>query len=74
MGFALMIGNCFRCGISFSFNPMSVPSFKDGEGIRQPVCRCCITQLNILRMDQGLDAFIIPADAYEPCDENELSG
>ena len=72
MGFALMIGICFRCGHRFSFNPMRVPSFKDYAGVRQPVCATCIAQVNIQRMDNGLDAFIIPADAYEACDENEL--
>jgi len=73
MGFALMIANCFSCGVQFSFNPMSVPSFKDHQGVRQPVCLSCITGINILRAAKGLDAFIIPADAYEACDENELT-
>ncbi len=72
MGYALMLGHCFRCGMRFSFNPMRVPSFKDGDGVRQPICLCCITQVNGLRMEKGLDAFIIPANAYDACDENEL--
>ena len=72
MGFALMIAHCFRCGARFSFNPMRVPSFKDGDGVRQPVCRGCIITVNMARMEKGLDAFIVPKDAYEACDENEL--
>jgi len=72
MGYALMIGNCFNCTIKFSFNPLRVPSFRDSKGVRQPVCLGCITAINIKRMEKGLDAFIIPADAYEACDENEL--
>ena len=72
MGFALVIGHCLVCTIRFSFNPMRVPSFKDSQGVRQPVCLGCITAINLKRMEQGHDAFVIPADAYEPCDENEL--
>ena len=72
MGYALMLGHCFVCTIRFSFNPMRVPSFKDGKGVRQPVCLGCITAINIKRMELGHDAFVIPADAYEACDETEL--
>jgi len=72
MGYAFMIGNCFVCGHQFSFNPMRVPAFKDSQAVRQPVCLACITSVNVLRVNNGLDAFVIPADAYEPCDESEL--
>lgn len=72
MGFAIMLGVCFRCGDQFSFNPMRVPSFKDATGKRQEVCLSCIMYINKFRVDQGRDAFIIPADAYEACDESEL--
>ena len=72
MGYAFMIGGCFVCGGRFSFNPMRVPSFKDSDGVRQPVCRVCIADVNKVRQTNGLDAFVIPADAYEACDESEL--
>jgi len=72
MGYAFMLGNCFVCGHRFSFNPMRVPSFKDSQAVRQPVCLACITAVNVLRTNNGLDAFVIPAEAYEPCDETEL--
>ncbi len=58
--------------VPFCQNQHELPSFKDYAGVRQPVCATCIAQVNIQRMDNGLDAFIIPADAYEACDENEL--
>lgn len=72
MGYAFVIGNCFVCGCRFTFNPMRVPSFKDSAGVRQPVCQNCITLVNVKRTEAGLDAFIIPTDAYEACDESEL--
>ena len=72
MGYAFMLGSCFVCGGRFSFNPMRVPSFKDSKGVRQPVCLACITEINVARTDGGVDAFIIPDDAYDPCNEDEL--
>ena len=72
MGYAFMLGKCMVCERSFYFNPVRVPSFRDSEGVRQPVCHTCILQVNDKRVELGLDAFVIPVDAYEPCDESEL--
>jgi hypothetical protein len=72
MGYAFVIGGCWTCGKMFTFNPVRVPSVKDGNGVRQPICRDCIEQANAMRKARGLEPFSIPADAYEACDEMEL--
>lgn len=72
MGYALAMGHCMVCQQVFAFNPVKVPSFRDERQERQPVCRHCITHINTLRVANGVGAFVIPEDAYDPVDENEL--
>ena len=69
MGYALMIDSCFVCNRMFAFNPVTVPSFRDSEGVRQPTCKRCMIHGNDLRVKKGLPIFQIRDDAYEPCDE-----
>ena len=71
MGYALAMGHCLVCRQVFSFNPVKVPSFRV-DGTKEPVCRECIKQANELRIKNGVEPFIIPADAYEACEEGEL--
>jgi hypothetical protein len=72
MGYVFAIGSCWTCGKMFTFNPVRVPSVKDGNGVRQPICRDCMEHANKIRQEKGLEAFLILSDAYEPCDESEL--
>ena len=72
MGYAFCIGECYTCGRQFTFNPLRVPSWRDSEGVRRPLCRPCVEHINGERAKQGREPFTIPADAYEPIDENEL--
>lgn len=72
MGFAFGIGNCYACGQLFTFNPMKVPSTKDKDEVRQPVCASCLIKWNASRVENGLPAIPALSGAYEPCDENEL--
>lgn len=72
MGYALCYGECYACGKLFYFNPVRVPSFRDGDGVKQPVCLDCITRMNAQRKERGLEEWTIPADAYTECDEAEL--
>jgi len=72
MGYALMIAPCFFCRMPFGFHPHKVPSIRDAEGVRQPVCRTCIDRANIERPKRGLPPLQYSKDAYEACDEREL--
>lgn len=72
MSYALMMGPCFACGQPFSFNPIRVPSFRDQNGTRQPVCEHCMNLVNAKREQRGLPKHTWPADAYEACAEEEL--
>jgi len=65
MGFMMVLGNCYACGIIFSFNADWVPSIRI-EGVREPLCRDCMNRVNRLRADNGVDAIYIHPDAYEP--------
>lgn len=71
MGFALCTGTCAACHRLIIFNPVRVPSVRI-EGEREPVCEACMKAANVERVKQGLEPFVILADAYEPCDEAEL--
>ena len=73
MGYAICLDNCFSCRKLFGFNPMKVPSIKDKEGVRQPICRECIDAANLLRIRNGLAPATPAPDAYEACDESELN-
>ena len=67
MGYAFCIGSCFCCNKVFGFNPMSVPSYKN-----EPLCESCVTEVNAVRIEKGLEPFPIAENAYQPVDENEL--
>ena len=72
MGYVFVAGPCFGCKRMFSYNPMRVPSITiDGE--RQPVCLVCINRVNPQRIANGLEPIIPKHDAYDACDEEELS-
>jgi len=71
-GYAFMTGSCFACGGLFTFHPHKVPSIKDDQGVRQPICKGCIEAANKERPKYGLEPFKYPQDAYSPCPEEEL--
>ncbi len=72
MGYALVVGSCYTCRTIISFNPNHVPSIRDGQGVRQPICRGCIEKANPARKANGLPEITIYPDAYEPISEYEL--
>jgi hypothetical protein len=72
MGYALCFSNCFSCNRVFGFNPMRVPSI-NVNGQRHPVCRDCIARANPIRVANGLDPVVPAANAYDACEEGELS-
>ena len=72
MGYVAAVSPCFACGRPFSFNPIRVPSLRDSNNVRQPVCEDCINKVNPIREKKGLLPITYSADAYTCCDENEL--
>ena len=71
-GYALAFGPCVSCRETFGFNPVRVPSVRIG-GERQPICRTCVERANPMRIGNGLPPIVPAQDAYEPCEESELS-
>jgi hypothetical protein len=71
MSYALGYGICYSCKQPFTFNPRKVPSLTL-NGRREPFCRKCIDEANVVRKEKGLPLFILALGAYEPCDEREL--
>ena len=72
MGYAIATGTCYCCGRIFYFNPVRVPSARDQNGEKQPVCKNCILEVNRRKAEMGLPEFVVPDDAYEPVNEMEL--
>lgn len=64
MGYMVAFGTCFGCKRTISFNPRSVPSY---EG--HPICRTCITTVNVRRKAAGLPLWPVAADAYRETEE-----
>lgn len=68
----MLFAACWCCRQPFGSNPSLVPSIrvKDGvpdpEGVREPLCRSCVEQLNKARVAKGLEPFKIHPEAYEP--------
>jgi hypothetical protein len=73
MGYAFCTGPCIGCGILFTFNPVKVPSSSAITGQREPICRPCFDRINARRKQMGLAPFPLHPDAYEACEEGELS-
>ena len=72
MGYAIVFSACCSCGEVFGYNPHSVPSARDTQGVRQPICRPCVEKANPIRKAKGLPEITILPDAYEPISEYEL--
>jgi len=73
MGYAFMMGQCFSCRQVFTFNPVRVPSVRDKNRERQPICGNCMNKVNMEKESLGLPCFLVPSDAYEACHEDELT-
>jgi hypothetical protein len=69
MGFVSVTGPCWSCGRIFTFSPTKVPSHRDENGVRQPVCAMCMEQVNAKRVEMGLPPHPVRAGAYEPDEE-----
>lgn len=69
MGYMLAMGRCYSCGQLFSFAPDLVPSIRDRDGVKQPICRACIEYANPERIKRGLAPIEILPGAYEPEEE-----
>jgi uncharacterized CHY-type Zn-finger protein len=71
-GYAFMYSDCFTCHGMFGYHPHKVPSIRDANNVRQPVCGGCIHRANVERVKRGLEPLAILPGAYEPCPEEEL--
>ena len=65
-GYMMVLGPCWSCGRPFSFNADHVPSHRDENGVRQPVCGDCMARVNAIREENGLPPHPIHPMAYQP--------
>jgi Fe-S-cluster-containing dehydrogenase component len=72
MGVAFAMAPCIGCGATFTFNPVRVPSIRI-NGSREPICRNCVARVNPIRRKNGLAEIVPLPDAYDACDESEMS-
>jgi hypothetical protein len=71
MGFVSCTGTCYTCRKLITFNPNKVPSIRI-NGVKEPVCRECITAANPKRKANGMPEITILPGAYEAAPEEEI--
>jgi hypothetical protein len=72
MGYVFAMGPCCNCGQLFSYNPLRVPSVRNINGVREPVCLSCVERSNPWRIANGLAPIVLLPGAYEACDETDF--
>lgn len=65
MALEIAYGDCFGCGRPFWFSPTRVPSTRDADGVRQPICADCVARANPRRVANGLPPIEPLAGAYD---------
>ena len=64
-------GACYTCRRPFSFAPTKVPSVRI-NGVKQPICKRCVDEVNPKRIANGLDPIVPLPGAYEPEDASNV--
>lgn len=73
MGYALCVAQCYGCRGTFGFNPHKVPSVKDDQGIRQPICGDCVKVMQEKQRKMNVPVWPDPLPgAYEGLPEEDL--
>jgi hypothetical protein len=67
-----VLGPCIGCRELFSFHPNLVPSVRV-NGVREPICRACVTRANPDRLARGLPPIAVLPGAYDAAEESEVS-
>lgn len=65
-GGMVALSPCYGCGNVFQYNPELVPSTRDGNGIKRPICGDCMATVNAERVAKGMEPVRIMPGAYEP--------
>jgi hypothetical protein len=72
MAYMFVVGHCYGCDRTFTFNAELVPSvpiLPDGRvghgGDRKPICQHCVIRANGHRRLRGLPEWDVPEGAYE---------
>lgn len=73
MGYVSVIMPCAACGKVINCNPNHVPSIKDDNDKRVPICFDCATELNRIYVKAGKDAVPIHPDAYTAESEDKVN-
>ena len=60
MGYELVYAPCFVCDVPFGFNAHFVPSVKDDQGAKRPICEGCFHRVNDMREAKGVDRWPDP--------------
>ena len=61
--FMWAIGSCVACRRMFAFDPEIVPSVVV-DGVREPLCRGCVGEANVVRREQGIPVIVPMRGAY----------
>lgn len=56
---------CLFCDSKFQSSVKLVPTWRDGDGDKQPICPACLEWMNGVRIKAGVEPFQISPNAYE---------
>lgn len=70
VGYFIAFGPCIACSKPFGFNPNLVPSVRINN-VRQPICKDCVDQANVLRAANHVELIQVLPGAYAPAPEGE---
>lgn len=66
MSYMFVMGACFRCNKIITFNPNKVPSVKDENAVKQPICASCVKEIQDIQKEMGVEVWPDPlAEAYD---------
>lgn len=56
---------CLFCDSQFRSSVSLVPTWRDNDGDKQPICSRCLERMNAVRRDAGVAPFQVSPSAYE---------
>ena len=71
MGYVQVYCTCYQCKMVFVGNPLYVPSLTIA-GVKEPFCKSCIDNANVIRKERGLEPLKIHPDAYKAEPEENI--
>jgi hypothetical protein len=70
MTYMFLLASCLRCGKTFGSNPELVPTVRDANNVKQPICGSCVSDIQALQRNMNVPVWPSPMPgAYEPVEQ-----